>query len=283
MLLDETISKMEKKLEECPKEEQTRLLGIIDCMDEISITLYMSLMVHKSRLVRKVACEELIKKGKAVIIPLKTTLERRNDWYFIRNALMVLSEVGKGSDSELAETFKRYLNHEEPRVRVEAVKGVANIIGADAEKLLINALKDDDLSVKRKAIWALGEINSLRPNVISYFIDTITGKRQEDESIIEQILLSIQRYPPGLHETRQLEQAILEVISKSHTILGRFTAKYSLSEYLRMMACETLGHIGGQETIEVLKKIARKDSRLRTKAIEAIERIKERVLKQSLP
>jgi hypothetical protein len=278
MLLDETISKIEKKLEECPKEEQARLLGIIDYMDEVSISLYMNLMVHKSRLVRKVACEKLIKKGKAVITPLKTRLKRRNDWYFIRNALMILSEVGKGSDGELAETFKHYLNHEEPRVRVEAIKGLANIMGVDAERLLIDALKDDDLSVKRKAIWALGEINSLRPDVISYFIDTITGKRQEDESIIEQILLSIQRYPPGLNETKQLEQAILEVISKSHTILGKFTAKYPLSEHLRIMACETLGYIGTQKTIGVLEKIARKDSKLRTKAIEAIERIK-----QSLP
>lgn len=276
MLLNEIISSMEKKLEESKKEDQITILEMINLMDKISIIVLMNLIPHNSRIVRKIACEMLVKQGKAVIPVLKSTLKKREDWYFIRNAVMILGEVGQGS-TELEEVFEEFLNHEEPRVRVEAVKGVVNIIGTDAEKLLIDALNDGDLMVRRKAVWALGKINSIKPEVIAYFIDTIAGKRKEDESIVEQVLSSVQSYPPELDETKQLEQAVLEALSKGYGILSRLAVEHVLSGYLKEKACETLGHIGSKKSIDLLKKIAKKDDQLiRGRALEAMERIQKR-------
>jgi HEAT repeat protein len=275
MLIDEIISSIENRMEDCSKKEQMRMLEMIDLMDTVSIYSLINFMTHNSRLVRKVTCEKLIKHGKAVIPVLKGTLEKRKDWYFIRNALMVLGEAGKGL-KELEETFKQYLTHGEPRVRVEAVKGLFNIMGADAEKLFLDSLCDDDNGVRRKAAWALGEIKSLKPEVISYFIDTINGKYGVDESAIEQVLSSIKGYPPEKDETRHLEQAILEVLSKGSSILGKLTTQYTLKEHLKIKACEALGSIGSQTSIETLQKLSKKHSATKEKAQEAIEKITQR-------
>ena len=276
MLLDEIISIAEKKLEESTKEEQVKILELIDLMDNVSIAVFINFLTHNSRLVRKISCEALIRHGKAVIPALKHTLENRKDWYYIRNALMVLGEVGQGS-ADLEDSFKKYLNHKEPRVRVEAVAGIVNITGISAEGLLINMLKDEDPNVRRKVVWALGKINSVKPEVTDYFIHTITGKQKEEDSVIEQILSSVQTYPPEADATRQLEQTISEVLSKGHGILGKFTAHYIQSDHIRARMCETLGCIGSRKSIDLLEKIAKKDSPLiKAKAREAIERISQK-------
>lgn len=268
MLLDEIVSIVEKKLPESTKEKQLRILNIIDLMDKISVVILMDFLTHESRFVRKIVCEMLVKHGKTVIPVLKNGLKKHEDWYFIRNALMILAEVG-----EDPEIFKTFLKHEEPRVRVEAIAGLINSIGADTEELLINTLKDKDPLVRRRAVWAMGKIKSTKPEGINYFIDAIKGELKEDESIIEQILSSMTLYSLKLDVTKQFEQVILETLSKG--ILSRFTASHTISDSVRAKMCETLGYIGSKKSIDLLKKLSRKDSQLiREKALEAIERIK---------
>lgn len=276
ILWGEIISNIKRAIGEGTKEEQIKILELIDLIGERFISVLIELIPHDSRVVRKAVCERLVKHGSAVIPLLKSTLEKRQDWYFIRNALSILGEVGQGS-AELDGIFKKFLNHEMPQVRVEAVRGLVNILGTDAEGLLLNTLNDKELTVRRKVVWALGKINSTKPEVIAYFINTITGKYKEDDSIIEQIFSSIEVYPLELDETKQLEQAILEVLSKGHGILGRIAAGYVMSDYLKAKACETLGYIGSQKSIGLLKKMAQKeDPSIKTKAVEAIERIQQR-------
>lgn len=281
LLLDEIISAIEKRLEEGAKEEQIRIMEMIDLMGEISTVVFIGLLTHEIRVVRRIACEMLIKHGISVVPILRGAIEKREDWQFLKNALMVLGEVGHGVEG-LGEIFKKFLNHEEPRVREEAVRGIINIIGVDAEGLLLNALKDIDPSVRRRAIWALGKINSIKPEAIAYFTDTIKGRQEEDEATVEQVLSSIGTYQIGIEETEQLEQAILEVLSRGRGILGRFTVKFVLSDNLKAKACETLGYIGGQRSIEILKKMTKSEDHLiRTKAIEAIKIIEQRLLQGS--
>jgi len=51
-----------------------------------------------------------------------------------------------------------------------------------------------------------------------------------------------------------------------------------LSERLKARACETLGLIGGQSALGVLKKYAEtKEPELRTKAIESMKKIQKRL------
>jgi HEAT repeat protein len=188
---------------------------------------------------------------------------------------MILAEAGKDSP-ELEETFKEHMHHEEPKVRVEAVYGMINLLGPGAEETLMKALTDESPLVRKKAVWALGKIPSTRDKVITYYIDMLTGKHKEDDFVLEQVLTTVQNYPVHLDETRKLEQAILEALGKKQGILGRFSSGFVYSDHLRTRMFETLKYIGSEKSISTLTKIAKKDSHvMRVKALKAVEKIRE--------
>jgi len=238
----------------------------------------MDQLSHKTRLVRNMASEMLVKRGTEIISLLQSAIEeRKGEWQFLRNALIVLGEVGRGKEG-LEGTFKKFLDHEESRVREEALRGMVRVMGGNAERYVMNALRDKDPGVRRRAIWALGKMNSVRPEAIEYLIDAIKGKREEEEIVIEQALSSVEAYAPDVKEVKQFEQAIVELLSKGSGILGRFTGRTILSERLKARACETLGLIGGQSALGILKKLAEaKEPEVRMKAIESMKRIQKRL------
>lgn len=276
MLMDEIAESIERKSSEGTKEEQAKVMDSIFLIGTAMIPVLISFLTHKSRLVRKIACEQLVKHGIASIPLLKHSLKERKDWYHVRNVIMILAEAGKDS-RELEEVFKEHIHNEEPRVRVEAVYGMINLLGTGAEDTLIKALKDESPLVRKKAVWALGKIPSIRAEVIEYYIDTLTGKQQEDDFLIEQVLTTIQNYPVHLDETGKLELAILEALGKKQGILVRFSSGYVYSDQLRTKMFETLKHIGSQKSIDILTKVAKKDSHvMRIKALKAVEKIREK-------
>jgi HEAT repeat protein len=274
MLLDEIVSVIVKKIDEGTKEEQMRLLDTIDFMDKVAVMVLINFLVHKSRAVRKIACDKLIKLGKAAVPALKGSITKHKDWFHIRNVLMILAEVGQDSPG-LEEIFKEYLLHKEPRIRVEAVAGIVSTLGKDAEGELLSTLKDENPFVRKKTIWALGKINSVRTDAISFFINTITGKSNEEDIIIEQVLSSIQTYPHDLEETKRFEEAIIEALSKGTGFFGKLGSTSLLSNRIRERMCETLGYIGGRKSSDFLIKIARKsEPSVKKKAREALDKIK---------
>jgi hypothetical protein len=261
MLIDEIAESIERKSSEGTKGEQAKVMDSIFLIGTAMIPVLISFLTHKSRLVRKIACEQLVKHGTESIPLLTRSLEERNDWYHVRNVIMILAEAGKDSP-ELEEIFKEYMHHQEPKVRVEAVYGMINLLGPGAEETLMKALNDESPLVRKKAVWALGKIPSVRAEVIEYYIDTLTGKQKEDDFLIEQVLTTIQNYPVHLDETGKLEQAILEALVKRQGILGRFSSGYVYSDHLRTRMFETLKYMGSQKSIDILTKIAKKDSHL---------------------
>jgi len=275
-LADEIILGMEKRLEDGSKEDQVRLLRMMDIMGKLSTFSFVNLITHNSRLVRKISCEILAQRGKSVIPIILNSLESIEDWRFIRNALMILGE-DRDAMPELKDVFLKYINHEEPRVRVEAVGGISNMPGEDVEAVLLKALNDDDAAVRRKAVFGLGKIMSLNPETTAYFSDIITGKRREDDFVVERALTFLQAYDPELSETQQLRVALQEALAKSESLIGKFSSGHVLSSRLKAKACETLGFIGDKKAIVLLKKLAKsKDSQISKKALEAAERISAR-------
>ncbi|MEW6714787.1 MAG: HEAT repeat domain-containing protein [Nitrospirota bacterium] len=276
-LVEEIILGMEKRLEEGTKEELTKILRMMEIMGKLVTFAFVNLITHNNRLVRKISCEILIQRGRSVIPIIIRRLEGREDWYFIRNALMILGEAGHASP-ELKDLFKKYINHEEPRVRGEAVSGISNMPCEDIEAVLLKTLNDDDTAVRKKAVLGLGKIKSLNPETTGYFSDIITGRREEDDSVVEQALTSLQAYDPELDETRNLKDVIQEALAKGESLIGKFSSGQVLSSRLKAKACETLGFIGDDKSINLLKKLAKnKDSQISKKALEAVERISGRL------
>jgi hypothetical protein len=276
MLIDEIAESIERKSSEGTKGEQAKVMDSIFLIGTVMIPVLISFLTHKSRMVRKIACEQLVKHGTESIPLLKRSLEERKDWYHVRNVIMILAEAGKDSP-ELEETFQEYMHHEEPKVRAEAVYGLINLLGTGAEETLMKALIDESPLVRKKAVWALGKIPSTRDKVITYYIDILTGKQKEDDFVLEQVLTTTQNYPVHLDETRKLEQAILEALGKKQGILGRFSSGFVYSDHLRTRMFETLKYIGSEKSINTLTKIAKKDSHvMRVKALKAVEKIREK-------
>lgn len=74
-------------------------------------------------------------------------------WYLVRNIILVLGEIG---DQKALPHLERMLNHEEIKVRAEAIKAISNIAGSDAGNILLPLLEDRNNKIRLLTIQALG-------------------------------------------------------------------------------------------------------------------------------
>lgn len=86
-------------------------------------------------------------------------------WYVVRNALMVLGDIG--IPAHVTE-IGRKLHHGDPRVRRAAARALAKIGGPEAERDLAEALADRDTEMQREVLLCLGSMRaaSAVPSVI---------------------------------------------------------------------------------------------------------------------
>jgi len=273
---DEISANIDLILEGSSKKDQLKIMEILNSMGEDSIPVLLDMLTAKSRLVRKIACEMLIDHDVNAVQHIMSVIDKKKEWYFTRNILMILAEIGHGG-RETEDIFKKFLNHKEHRVREEVVKGFTNIMGIDAEEFLLDFLKDPSPSVRRKAVWGLGVIRSTRPEMTSYFSDVLSGRVEEDAPIIEQIFLALTLIGARLKDSEDLEDTIIKVLKGKG--LGRlFTKGVDLSDKLKAKACEALGAFGTEKSIAVLKKLEKEKLQvLKGAANKAIEQINSRI------
>jgi len=152
--------------------------GGVDCGKKLLNLLEKS----PDRQVRRLLCEILARFGEK-IAPLlaKTLSEPELPWYFIRNLIMILAQV---KSPLLKEKIGEYLNHPHPRVREEAL-GYANaVLEKDAQRFLVQALSDPELSVKIRAINYLSRTEEITPEIleqIKKIIDELLEKETQPE------------------------------------------------------------------------------------------------------
>ncbi len=272
---NEFASDINSLIKNSSKEEQTMIMRVLDVIGKDSIPALTDLLVAKSRLMRKMACEMLINHDSHAVEHILSVIDRKHDWYFTRNILMILAEIGRGGE-EIENIFKKFLNHEEQRIREEVVKGLTNIMGIKAEKYLLDYLKDPSPFIRRKAIWGLGSIKSTKPEMLSHFSDVLRGKIKEDEPIIEQVLITMTLIGSDLKESENLEDAVIKLL-KGKGLLGKIVGKVALSDKLEVKACEALSAFGTKKSIAVLKNIEKeKNQVLKEAATKAIENINSR-------
>ncbi len=82
---------------------------------------------------------------------------RSQVWFVVRNTLNVLGDVGTPA---LVEPIGRKLEHDDPRVRRAAARALGKIGGAEAEKLLIDAIQDTDGETQAEVLLCLGAMKS---------------------------------------------------------------------------------------------------------------------------
>lgn len=108
----------------------------------------------KNSKTRRVVCDALSEIGKNAIELFTPFIDDRR-WYLVRNIVYILGRIGK---EKALPYLQRAYNHEEVRVRREAIQAFGLIGGPKAISLLIKALVDKDSRIRATAAINLGRI-----------------------------------------------------------------------------------------------------------------------------
>ncbi len=108
----------------------------------------------KNSKTRRVVCDALSEIGKNAIELFTPFMDDRR-WYLVRNITYILGRIGK---EKALPHLQKAFNHEELRVRREAVQSLGLIGGPKAVSLLIKALVDKDTRIRAMSAINLGKM-----------------------------------------------------------------------------------------------------------------------------
>ena len=186
---------------------------------------------------RRIICDALSKVGKKNI-ELMTPFLGDNRWYLGRNIVYILGRIGR---KEAVPYIGNALRHEDMRVRREALQALGLIGGSEAMQYMIHSLEDPDIKIRGIAALNLGRMG------------------EEALSPLMERMGSKEFYKRDLREIKAYFKAV-GIIRSDHSI----PLLYSLLERrrwfgrakageIRACAIETLVRIGTQEAKEVLE------------------------------
>ncbi len=107
----------------------------------------------KNSKARRVFCDALAEIGRDAIELFIPFMEDRR-WFLVRNIVYILGRIGK---EQSLPYIQRAFNHEENRVRREAIQALGLIGGPKTVGLLVRALTDDDVRIRCMAAINLGK------------------------------------------------------------------------------------------------------------------------------
>ncbi len=241
--------------------DENAATAFLKLFDKISITPLCHLLSElKNIRGRRVVIEALVALGKADIKAISKHLDNPR-WYFVRNIIHILGRIGNRT---ALEPLGKILNHEDIRVRREAVKSLGMIGGQQARDLLIKALNDNDSTVRTSSARALSAM--------------------KDASAIEAILLEVnkkdffQRSPSEkkeffhiLGETggKNVEEILIKILRKKSLF------QKSRNDEMRALAAFALGIMKSKEAIPFLEKASEsKNTTLKLTSEEAVRKIR---------
>jgi HEAT repeat protein len=107
----------------------------------------------KNSKARRVFCDALAEIGKNAIELFTPFVDDRR-WYLVRNIIYILGRIGK---EQSLPYIQKAFNHEDIRVRREAIQALGLIGGPKAIGLLVRALTDNDVRIRCMAAINLGK------------------------------------------------------------------------------------------------------------------------------
>ncbi len=137
--------------EEVPLEEVNAYLSLLP---KNSIQPLVKLLGGlKNSKARRVFCDALSEIGKNAIELFIPFMEDKR-WFLVRNIIYILGRIGK---EESLPYIQKAFNHEENRVRREAIQALGLIGGQKTVGLLVRALTDEDIRIRCMAAVNLGK------------------------------------------------------------------------------------------------------------------------------
>ncbi len=190
--------------------------------------------------------------------------DKQNPWFLHRNALLILCSVGEGED-DIAR-MRKYVRHQDPRVRLEALKAAVALAARDTEALLIKGLQDREDMVRKQALLSLRELAIMSEESIATIISLVEAEQPKDrddficycgKNTMLIRALGVMKKPPL---RKKIEQTLLQLIReqcRQGNILN--IIKRKADEDINSMISAslfTLTRQGNAETISSLDELA---------------------------
>ena len=138
--------------------EEVRLEDVdayLSLLQKNSITPLIKLLGElKNSKARRVFCDALSEIGKNAVELITPFIDDRR-WFLVRNITYILGRIGK--EQSFPYILKAF-NHEEIRVRREAIQALGLIGGSKAVGLLVKAVTDNDVRIRCMAAINLGKV-----------------------------------------------------------------------------------------------------------------------------
>lgn len=242
----------------------------------------------QDRIARKAAMEALKELGSlARDWIFKVLDDPGQEWYLIRNALMLLGYVA--NDAQDFIYARKFLNHGDPRVRYEALNAFIAQKAEDAEQHAVAALDDADEKVRWRALNGLGELEVISEDSIRKLLAKICAAAPDDKAAADghnRKTAQLIRALGGITHIpnhAEAEDAILDLArglsNQKKGLLKRFKKAGSSDQTMVLSsALSTLGYIGTAKSESFLEGLAQSSSPLAEAAQKAANNIKLRVI-----
>jgi len=274
---------LEEKFLAGKKEARASIIPIFVALEIGAIPSLLNILKKsEDQWVRKNACEVLIQIGPVAAVHLLKELEGQK--ISVETTCDILRVLGEIKSQEwkapLLKLLKRYVSHENPRLREQALHTLCAIGGKEGEADFIAALEDGDLDVQKRAVWCLGIIKS--PKGAEKIVGMLGKMAATPGAAVEPLETQIY-HALGFSGNltvggKTVEQILLEVLEKRgmKQWWGLFE-KNPLAESSLVTICESLGKIGTKESVNLLQKLAKsREGSWVPKAQEALIKIEER-------
>lgn len=211
----------------------------------------------KNSKTRRVFCDALSEIGKNAIEVFTPFTEDRR-WYLVRNILYILGRIGK---EQSLPDIQKALNHEDLRVKREAIQALGLIGGQKAIGLLARGLTDNDVRVRCLAAINLGK-GGKKAGLIP-LLEAVQSKDfyKRESAEIKAFFNAIGM--AGSNEAIPVLQQLLE--RKSWFGRGK-------TDEVRMGAANAMAMVGGPEAKAILEEGKNsKDESIRDACIQALK------------
>lgn len=212
----------------------------------------------KNSKTRRVICDALSEIGKNAIELFISFIDDRR-WFLVRNITYILGRIGQ---EQALPAIQKAFNHDDVRVRREAVQAFGIIGGPKAVGLLVKALSDDDVRIRSMAATNLGKMG--KPAALIPLLEVVQSKefQKKESSEVKSFFDAIGMV--GSNEAIPVLQQILE----RKSWLGRGT-----TDELRSGAASALAMIGSPEARAILEAGREsKDTDIRTACLQALRK-----------
>jgi HEAT repeat protein len=275
---------LEEKFLTGKKEVRTSIIPLFVSLETGAIPHLLAILKKsQDQWVRKNACEVLIQIGPVATIHLLKELElQQTSVETTSDILRVLGEIKSLEwQASLTKILKKFISHEHPKLREQALHTLGQIGGPESEEIFLLKLNDPDLEVRKRAVWCLGMMKSIKGigKMLEMLEEISTPPSHPQMNPLEtQIYYAFGISGNLTIEGKTLEQILIQVLEKRG--MKRFWNPFQknlISDSSIGAIIDALGKIGTNESFKILKRLEKsREGHGVPKLRETLKKIEER-------